>query len=327
MKKTVALILCTIICTLAFSACRGTGKALTVNGREVDQAEFAFYLNFNRLSLFSNKSKYTKDELARARAEAITQIVANETVRAKCKELGLEPTKEQKAEVKSNKKAFVSSIGGEKKYQQYLKESCLTDRGYLKLLENDLYYELLHDYVAENSIEALTDEELKQFFLENYICVKYIRLSCTDEEGQPKSDKEMDALWSLAQQVSKKAARGEVSFDALIYQYSDDANVPGGSEGIIVSVLDAKNQPYLEAAFNLSDNGTSEVITDGDSLFIVKRLPVSAEYYEENRSYINETAVNLSFAGILEEWTAQAIVKTENAINKINFENLKKYVR
>ena len=325
MKKALALTFVIISIIFILSACRGKDKALTVNGIEVDQAEFAFYLNFNRLSMFSHKSKYTKQELDQAKAAAIEQIVANETVRAKCKELNLTLSDDQLEEISRSKSELISSIGGKKAYKKYLKDSCLTDRGYLKLMENGVYYELLRQYVISEKEGTYTDDELRQFFAENYICVKYIRLSCLDDDGNPKTEKEMSQLYSLAEEVCNKAQ--STSFDTLIFQYSDDVDLPGGAEGLIVSVLDAKNQIYLKEAFDLAENAVSGIIEDGQSLYIVKRLPLDDGYFDGNQDHIRQTAADVSFSKILNEWKALAIVKAEKVIDKINFTNLKKYVR
>ena len=326
MKKTVAFLLTLLLCLCTLTACKGTGKALTVNGEKVDQAEYAFFLNYNRISFLADKSSYTKDELKQARERAIEQIVLNETVRQKCEKYGIKLSKEQKKQLESDKKAFVKALGGNAKYLEYLKAACLTDRGYDKLAENEMYYNMLQEYVQKQSDEEYTDQQLRQFFGENYICVKYVRLSITAENGEPMTEHGLAQVRAQAESILAQSKNTETAFEELILRYSDDVAEEGGTEGIIVSILDAKGQPYIETAFGLETWETA-LCLQSDGYYIVQKQEVPATYFEENRSYVHQTALDYSFMKQLDEWCVGAKVKIKDAVYKINFKNIEEYIK
>ncbi|MBQ7625431.1 MAG: hypothetical protein IJS65_09185, partial [Clostridia bacterium] len=97
MKK-IILILLSAALALLLCACAGTRTALTVGKNRIDEAEYAFYLNYNR---YVNGADAEPDMKA-VREEAVKQIVRNEIVRIKCREMGLTLTGEQKSKLKED---------------------------------------------------------------------------------------------------------------------------------------------------------------------------------------------------------------------------------
>lgn len=324
MKKSLAVLSLLCICLCLLTSCRGTGKAITVNGEKIDQAEYAFFLNYNRIS--TGKTEYTAEELKAAKSEAVNSIVINQVVRQKCKDYGIKLTKDEKKQLEQEKKDFIKSLGGNAEYLDYITAACMTDRLYDKLAENELYYVKLQSYIEQQSDEVLTDQKLRQFFSENYICIKYIRLSITAENGEPMTDHGMQEVKSQAEYILTQSKNSEVSFDELILKYSDDVGVQGGTEGIIVSVMDARGEPYMQTAFGIDDNQTA-LCLQSDGYYIIKRLSVDASYFEENRSYIHDTALDAAFAEKIEQWVSAAEVKVHKVVDKITFKNINKYVK
>ena len=324
MKKALVILILLFLCVCILTSCKGTGKALTVNGEKIDQAEYAFFLNYSRMS--TGQDKYTAEELSVARQEAIDRIVINQVVRQKCKELGLKLSKDEIKQLEKEKGDFIKALGGKAKYLDYLNDACLTDRLYDKLAENEFYYNKLQSYIEEQSEEILTDQKLRQFFAENYICIKYIRLSITAENGEPMTEHGMSVVRSQAESVFKMAQDPNNSFDELILRYSDDVGIEGGVEGLIISVLDARGEPYMQKAFDIADNEVA-ICLQSDGYYIVRRQSVDATYFEENRSYIHNTALDYKFMETIEQWCENAKVKVHRAVDKINFNNIKKYVK
>ena len=325
-KRTLLLLLLLVLTCLLLCSCRGKSAVLTVNGVKIDGAEYAFYLHFNRLRLFDHQSGYTNAELMEARQASIMQIVTAETVRAKCRELGLELSDVQKAELGRERSQLTETLGGAKAMKRYLKDSCLTPRSYDKLREHDLYYSLLFDRFCGEIGAQYTEERLREYYSDNYATVKYIRLSLLTDSGERVSEKEEAKLRELAKEVELKAAAGE-DFDTLIYRYSDDRAATGGSEGVIISRLAADGQSYLQAAFDLQDGQTSGVIEQSDGLYIVRRDRAGEGFFEPNIDSIRLTACREEFENALTEWASGATVTVKKRMDKINFTNLRKYVR
>ncbi|MBQ7625215.1 MAG: peptidyl-prolyl cis-trans isomerase, partial [Clostridia bacterium] len=221
-----------------------------------------------------------------------------------------------------DKKEFIDLLGGKAAFLSYLKDSCLTDREYDKIAENELYFNMLLERVSEEN--SYTEEELRRFFAENYIGIKYVFLAATDDEGEPLPEERLSEVKARAEEALLKAQDPENEFEDVVNEYGDD---PFGGTTVIVSRLEAEGQSYIAGAFELSDYGVGGVFSDGTGFYIVQRVPADVTYYEENRAYIKDTADNMRFASLLDEWSAETRVSVRSSVKRINFNNLKKFVR
>ena len=55
-KRTCILIFLLALTCLLLCSCKGKSTVMTVLGTKIEGAEYAFYLNFNRLRLFAHQS-------------------------------------------------------------------------------------------------------------------------------------------------------------------------------------------------------------------------------------------------------------------------------
>ena len=176
-------VLCLVLC-----GCSPSPTAITVGTQKVDLATYAFYIHYNLMNL-STEYGYTSDTLysdemtSQIKEDALDQTVTAQIIRLKCEELGLSLDDEELQSLEDDKKEFIESLGGKYAYLDFLRESALTDRSYDAFQEDSLYYDKLYEYLCAEATEYYTDENLRQFFSENYINVKYIRLSIVDENG------------------------------------------------------------------------------------------------------------------------------------------------
>ena len=327
MKKSLPLIVCCLMLAGLFSGCSPSPTAVVVGGRKVDASEYAFYLNYNQVNLDEEAGTlvHPAGALETARAYALSQIVTNEVVRLKCRELGLALRKENKKALRDDKDHLIRELGGKAAYLEYLKQSNLTDRAYDKFQENEQYYALLSDYVQEDAQTYFTDERLRLYFSEHYATVKYIYFSSIDESG---------ALLPLEDRLEKKALAGQVlqlaqapdgDFDALVLEYNEDPAM--GEGGYPVGELEAASTYYLTTLFRLKENQVSDLLTYQDGWYILKRCPLSATFYEENRQDIFLTAVDWRFQQQLEAWKTEYTVTVEKVVDEITLENLADYVK
>ena len=321
MKRCFAL-LCCLSLLLCMSGCAPSPTAVTVNGSRVDASEYAFYLRYNSDRQSEADAVYTDGETEAARALAMEQIVTGEIVRQKCRELGLALSDEQKAALEEEKTALIESLGGKAAYVEYLKESCLTDRAYDKFQESALYYQRLYDHISEETV--YTDEALRQFFSDSYITLKYIRFPTVNDYGQPLADNVLEAVRVLAEEVLARAQSGDEDFDLLVQSFGGAYN---GSTGAIVSRLEGAGVDYIEMAFLLDPNTTDGVYECADGYYILQRLPVDATYYESNRDYIRQSALDWAFSQQLSAWKADTQVTTAGVVEDITLNNVHDYVK
>jgi len=326
MKKIPALLLL-LAMLLALSACAPSPTAVTVDGRKIDASEYAFYLTYARRVAGVTDVTFTAEELEAARQDALRSITTQEVVRLKCKAFGLELSDGQRAILREEKDIVTQNLGGAAKYLEYLQSHALTDRLYDKTRENALYYEALRAYAAEELDQELyTDEAMRRFFGEHYILVKYIRVTLLDDDGMPLSASLIADLRRTLNQAHAAATQGQ-SFDDLMLEYNDDPVMVAQPAGLVVSDLDLDTQPWLGAAFGLKNGTVSEVIQSGDGLYILKRLELSAGYFEYNREALLARAQARNFTRLLAQWEDEAVVKTKKVIEKIDLQNYMEYVK
>ena len=329
MKK--ALVLSLVLCLL-LCGCSPSPTAITVGPRSVDLATYAFYIHYNLMNL-STEYGYTADTLysdemtEQIKSDALDQAVTAESIRLKCDELGLALSDEQEETLKENKDEFIESLGGKYEYLSYLRESTLTDRNYDAFQENSLYYDLLYDYLCAEAAEYYNDENLRQFFAENYITVRYIRLSTLDDAGAPLSEVDTAAKLTLANSLLTQAQQPDADFEALIAEYNDDPIMEMNPDGLVISVTSAQEIDYLAPAFSLAENEVGGVYAGSEGYYIIKRTPVSASYFEENQDMILQNALDWYFENSLEQWKADTAVTTTAAYNQINLDNYMEYVK
>lgn len=327
MKKTALPALFALI-ALLFSACSPSPSAVTVGTAHADAAEYAFYVHHNVQTIESDygyvpNGIYPAEITDAVKADALDQLVTAQVIRLKCRELGLKLTDAEIEQLKTDKQELVDSLGGKYAFLGYLRESALTDRTYDSFAENALYYNKLYDYVAQHDTTIDSDEELRRFFAENYITVKYIRLGTSGDEASYTPD---DAK-SLAEDILREAKEGKITFEELMETYNDDPMMSLNPEGIVIGIMESRGSTYLEGAFTLAENEVGGVYTAPDGLYVVKRLPVSASYFDENRDAIHESVIEWKYSQQLEEWKTQTTVTTSSVYKKINLENYMDYVK
>lgn len=112
-------------------------------------------------------------------------------------------------------------------------------------------------YYDEGGQKAVSDEELKTYFEENYVKVKYLGVSYdTTKTGDELTAAKAEAQ-KTAEEYLARAKDGE-SMDALIQDYSNQQKVANAAEGENVSIVDpAGVAEDTYATFLSKDGGTS----------------------------------------------------------------------
>lgn len=323
MKKYI-LVIFVILLALSLFSCSASPTAIRVGDNKVDASEYAYYLNYNRLNLdmtVSGTNIPAEEELlAQAREQAKRHIITAEIVRIKCDELGIELTKEQKEEMRDEKDALIDSFGGLSGYLDYLNENALTDRLYDKIQENNYYYSMLYDYVKGLDASNGSDQQLRQFFAENYINVKYIRFPTVNDEGEPLDEEELASVLSVAETTLEQINGGQLTFDAAMEGRE-------GESGITLSLQDASTAEYSADAFALAENAVGGVYTYSDGYYILQRLSPDLSYFEMNREVVEIAAGDKAFNDYIAAAESTLNISENSVCKKINFSNIMDYVK
>lgn len=317
----------------ALPGCSTSPTAITVNGRGVDAAELAFYLEYNRLNM-ENKQSSTQLDISdpavvdEVKQTALDQITTAEIVLEKCDEFGLKLSAEDKEQLAETKDYLVESHGGKAGYLKFLRDSAMTDRVYDKFQSNANYYDLLYDYLVGDSGQyAMNDEALRQFFAENYAEMQYIRLSLQDEAGDAIASSAAGRQLTQAQDVLAQAQQPGADFKQLLGLYNDDTYMSANADGVVMTKAQCAGSPQFEKLFSLKDNEIGGVFEGADGYYIVKRLPLSAAYFDQNKDAIQQEARDAKFSELLDGWKSAAKVTTSGTFDKMNLKNLWDYVK
>ncbi len=329
-KKILVLVLALLIALSVFS-CTASPTAMKVGDRKVDASEYAYYLNYNHLNLSMKTSGtiLTADEmLANAHETTQSQIAENELVFRACEELKLELPDELEEELAAEKEEWIESLGGLSGYLHYLNENAMTDRLYDKLQVQSYYYAMLHDYLAQAEGSVILDDQgLRRFFSENYIKVKYIRLSTLDENGVPLPDAAKNELHEKAKGILTQLRSDTLDFDYAMATYNDDPIMTERPTGITVSSQDGLIREYISDAFALRDGEIGGVYQYSDGYYILQRQAVDANYYNDNYEQILLTAADWTFNNYLADAKLNTTITVYSVCKKISFDNYKDYIK
>lgn len=170
-----------------------------------------------------------------------------------------------------------------------------------------------------------TEEEIENYFNDNYLRVKHILIK-TGDGGEAT----MEDAKTKAEAILAKLAAGE-DFEALMNAESDDVDaegkVNGGEEGYIFKEGDFGNPAFEDAAKALAAGEyTTELVEVNGASYsgyhIIKRYDVPAGYFAENKEALSETIKtvigNEAYDAEIDAAFAEAnVVKSESKIKSI----------
>ena len=330
MKRTGKICIIAALLTALLCGCTSSPVAISVGKTKIDASELAFYMYYNQLNLqnqYRYKGEMSGDLNAQAKENALEQIVTAQVIRNQCSRLGLKMSDEQKNYLKDNKKEFIKTLGGAASYLKYLKDNALTDRTYDKFQENEIYYQLLYNYVAQQDADKLTDVALRQFFSENYVLIQYIRISLLDENGEPLVGDKADNKRKQADAALKEVKAAPERFVEFMSVYNDDPAMTATPEGLVIGRAEAAGTPYLEAAFSLKTGEISSVVQSSDGYYLVRRTEVTPQYFDQNRDMVEQDALDDAFNKELDKWKKETKVSTTNTFQKMTVNNLMSFVQ
>lgn len=228
-------------------------------------------------------------------------------------------TEEELSDIEAQKESVIEAQGGEDGYKEFLEVQGVGDEFIDKLIESGAAKTKLFS-------DALSDEEAKEYFDNNYYRAKHILISTRDSATQAELDDAQKAQKkALAEELLERAKGGE-DFDAMVSEYSEDpgsAAKPDGyffTDGTMVEEFQETTKSLGMGEFGLCET------TYG--YHIIQRLPLDddAELYaselENARAEIEsdyiETAVKEKLAGMLEEkgLTLEINEETYNSITE-----------
>lgn len=154
--------------------------------------------------------------------------------------------------------------------REYSRDMGILRCTYAEYYERMLMMGTLRSVVSEMVVPE-NDEEIKNYYKENYMCAQHILLTGEDAE-------------KTARNVRTLLGRG-ADFDSMADEYSDDSTDP------FVFTADEVVDEFAEAVKNLKENKISNVVKTPYGYHIIKRLPLPD--FEDYRDEVTLQMTNM----------------------------------
>ena len=255
MKK---FMLAIVACALLTAGC-SSGSIATVNGKKITQAQVQFYQDNFKSSLD------TSNGLTEG---AIKYAENNELVLAIAEKKNTEFTADDETTLKNQLISFRRSRGGTNAYEKYLKDMKL-DENFVK---NALKADLLKTKLEEDEDFSASDDELKDYFKNNYYRAKHILISTMDmSTGEKLADDKLTEAKAKADDLLNKAKSG-ANFDELMNENSEDPGSKSQPDGYVFTAGQMVSE-FEDAVKNCEINGITMCESDY-GYHIILRLPL-----------------------------------------------------
>lgn len=211
-------------------------------------------------------------------------------------------------------------------YSEYYEALGISEDSFKNVMINNYkYQDLFMDYYSPDGENAIPEDELRQYYTENYAQYKAISISKIDPETSTAYDD--DTLTVLEQKANDYLSRlqsGE-DIDELIYEYAlenakegEEVTLAEGDENLQNVELSAESK-LSNAVFD-AEAGTPTLASDDNYYYVFIRYDVS-----ENEEYYDSLLETLMYNCRSEEFEDLLAEKTANAKFDINTGELKKY--
>ena len=217
-----------------------------VGDTEITMSEFEFYLNsvkqqMQGTELSSDEDWQTKDingkkaiEVAKERALEIA--AKNVSYKIIFDKLGNTISDEDKDSIKSTKDSIVKQYENNGGYDEFLKNSNITD-SFIDMLCESMFCsdKLYNDFIKDQTVG---DEEIDKFYTDNYDLyfaayrrAKHVLILTQDAETKAAYSDEQKAEAKIkADEIYQRALKGE-DFDKLVEEYSEDPGSKSQPDG------------------------------------------------------------------------------------------------
>ncbi len=274
--------------------------AATVNGTEIPNEQFLYWLATDCYNVYSNYTQYygtvpdfTDSELASYLLDDVKTAVTYYTVmREMCTENGITVTDEQEAELQQQIDDYETE-NGEGSYQKLLQSYGLSEDSFHYVYTNGFLYTNLADKLMGEPTEADLEQYVtdKGIFSVKHILIKTTTSDQTDDDGNvtQTADEYNAEKKALAENLLAQLQQSddmETLFDSLMNEYSDDGRDDDGNlsypDGYTFDEDDSLIDGFREASLALDVGELSDIVETDYGYHIILRLPVDASNYHDD---------------------------------------------
>lgn len=311
MKKTkIAAILAA--CAIAMSGCAAgsSSTVMTVGDTKVSGKALDFFITE------LNNAGSNFDSVKSQAADSLEKMLKMTEVG---KAWGLGLNDEENEDINTSLIRIRQQLGGKKEFDKLIKKYGVTEDFIKDLLASSTY-----EGKIEGAIEAAdpTDDEIKQYFKDNYLRAKHVLITTQDMSTGEEKDK--DAAKATADEVLAKAQSGE-DFDSLIAQYNEDPGMSSNPDGYVFT--DGEMVEEFENKVKELQPGEIGMCETSYGYHIIKRLALDEtpeifdKLFEDNKSSVTEAAKQAKIDEAIDQKAQEYNIKIEK--NDEAIKNLK----
>lgn len=331
-----------LICAIAVGLASINGLKVsrtiaTVNGSEITEAEYKFYVEMAKLQVLSeqgiadedaakeflkngtvedkNAAEYIKDK-------AMQQVIRIEVAVVKAKEAGISLTDEERSAARNTEgmdemlKMYKVSADT---YADVMEKTYLADKYYTKLTTDD----------PEMFVPA--DDAIAAEINTAYALVQHVLVSNTpaaSEDGTvPETEGYAEEAKKKAEEVLAKALAGE-NFATLISTYGEDPGMESTPDGYLITetghTLDGQSQmvaPFTKGSFAVAAGEVNPELVESDyGWHIIKRLAIDETHadYATVQENAKNSLMSKNYEAYLDSLIEKMdIVKKDNIVKGI----------
>jgi len=339
MKKKILTVVVSVmlVAAMLFAGCgKDVSYIGTVDGEQIPVADYTTHM----LSAFGKAQEMTECEMSveAVLAQEIEGMPGDQWI---CEET-MKNLRESIAVLKEfERQGLVLSAGAEeavkenvdsqwKKYSESYSSNGITQLSLYK--KNSITYmsqELFKVLYGEGGEKALSQEELAEFFDQDYMFFRMIAILKTDEKGEPLSDEELEEQLLKAQDYRKRLLAGEDPDTLVVIAEEEMVKVTGqeldhvhsSSMDSHITVLEKGSSMYsVEVTEGIENMRRGEVKifrNDDEYFFVVQKLAAmdDTDILEENRMALSYMLCKDDFSEYIDSLAEKVeIVVNEDAM-------------
>ena len=307
-KRAVALLLCImlVIPTLvSLTSCSEKSETfMTVGGYNVsyDMVRY-FVMNY--------KAGYTEEELKdpeilkQIETNALASIKELYTYKALCEKYNVKLSSDDKSAIKTQIKTLKKSYESTEAFEKDLEANFVTEAVYKEIIEIETLCDKLYDRITENA----TDDRFKSdtetidadLRTDKWFATEYMYLVFTSETKEDREE-------------FMKSARADIAGGVIMSKLCEN-NKSAYGDNLVYAIDECftesiYNETIENAVKELKVGETSEVIEySSGAWLIVRRIPISDEYVEENYDTIIAQYLSREFFNYVTEESDKLTVK------------------
>ncbi len=310
---------------------------MTVGSSPVYWPEFHFWLNFIQKYYRSYHSiDRITDWGAKQNGMGLKEFILSNAagyackdraIEAKAKELGIELSVRDLAEIEKLRQDNIKIYGSELEYIRIVSSMYVSEDVFNYLTRIDYLGNYLFERLYGAKGEKCTDNQISQYVKEEgLMCSKYIFLPCTDSSGKEVSAETRAGNYKLLEDILgrlKKSADPLALFDELMGEYARDRSILSYPDGRLF-VSGAMEQEFESAYVKLEENKYSGIVKTEKGDYIILRKPISPDMAADSsgNTLRYRTAYDHLFKNQIEDLSSKMNIKYEDAYYMIDPEKL-----